>query len=172
DSGRRMQHAVVGNQLLSSFESASQAQINRHIERFEVKAGQVVSRAGDSIDHVYFPDGAILSVLTLLANGSAIETANIGREGAFGLFEAMYTHHSFSECLVVMPGGLLRIPFKILRHFFENSSCVRSLFIVYNLALRSQIEQAVACYATHTTQQRICRWLLSLHDRNGGHDLP
>jgi hypothetical protein len=35
-------------------------------------------------------------VLKVLENGSAIETANIWREGAFGLFAAMYGRVSFN----------------------------------------------------------------------------
>jgi hypothetical protein len=44
--------------------------------------------------------GSVL--LTALENGAAIETANVGREGAFGLFAAMYslyTHEFFSHIL-------------------------------------------------------------------------
>jgi hypothetical protein len=40
------------------------------------------------LKHAYFPQGIVLSLLTVLENGSAIETANIGCEGAFGLFAA------------------------------------------------------------------------------------
>jgi hypothetical protein len=37
-------------------------------------------------------------LLTVLENGTAIETANIGREGAFGLFAAMYSRkRSFAQ---------------------------------------------------------------------------
>jgi hypothetical protein len=49
-----------------------------------------VCEAGGLLKHAYFPEGAVLSLLTALENGSAIETANIGREGAFGLFAVIY----------------------------------------------------------------------------------
>ncbi len=161
-----------GNRLLSSLDALSRERIEPHIERLEAKAGHVVCWAGDRADHVYFPDGAILSVRTILADGSSIETANIGREGAFCLFEAMYTHSCFSECLVLMPGGLLRLPFNVLRFVFEHNAQARSLFINYTEALRNQIQQAVACYASHTVQARLSRWLLGIHDRTGHQDLP
>ena len=74
-----------GNRLLSAFESASGERLGPHIERVERKLGDVVCEAGGYLNHVYFPDGAVLSLLTVLENGAAIETANIGREGAFGL---------------------------------------------------------------------------------------
>jgi hypothetical protein len=89
-------------------ESTSRERVDPYIESFEVKLGDVVCEAGGVIKHAYFPDGAVLSLLTVLENGSAIETANIGREGAFGLFAAMYRLTSFNRCLVQLAGDLLR----------------------------------------------------------------
>jgi hypothetical protein len=47
--------------------------------------------------------------LTVLENGDAIETANIGREGTFGLFAAMYSRVSFNRCLVQLEGKMARL---------------------------------------------------------------
>jgi CRP-like cAMP-binding protein len=159
------------NQLLMAFDRASRTRVSNSIEITEVKEGCVICWAGDRIEHVYFPDSTVLSMLTVLGDGSAIETANIGCEGAFGLFEAMYTHSSFSQCLVLMTGALLRIPFNELRYLFEHNLNIRTLFICYAEALRDQIQQTVACYALHTTQQRLCGWLLTMDDRKCGRDL-
>ncbi|MGH6853631.1 MAG: Crp/Fnr family transcriptional regulator [Methylocella sp.] len=136
-----------------------------------MKLGHVVCDAGGVLNHAYFPDGAVLSLLTVLENGSAIETANIGREGAFGLFAAMYSRTSFNRSLVQLQGGLLRIPIKVLQVEFERSAHVRNLFVSYSETLLAQIQQTVACNSMHTTQQRICRWLLMMHDRADGEEL-
>src|SRR5438309_1116501 len=89
-----------GNRLLGAFEAASRARIDPYIQPISLKLGEVVSEAGGLLEHVYFPKGAVLSLLTVLKNGRAIETANIGNEGAFGLFAAMYSRVSFNQCLV------------------------------------------------------------------------
>jgi len=86
------------NRLLNAFESESRARVNPHLERIDFRLGDVVCEAGGVLNHAYFPDGAVLSLLTVLENGTAIETANIGREGAFGLFAAMYSRkRSFAQ---------------------------------------------------------------------------
>ena len=103
------------NRLLAAFESESRARVDPHLERVEVKLGDVICEAGGVLNHAYFPDGAVLSLLTVLKNGTAMETANIGREGAFGLFAAMYSHTSFNRSLVQLQGGLLRVPIEVLR---------------------------------------------------------
>ena len=113
----------------------------------------------------------MLSLLTVLENGSAIETANIGREGAFGLFAAMYSRVSFNRCLVQFEGGMVRCPIDFLRSEFMHSEHVRNLFVSYSETLLSQVQQTVACNAMHTTEARMCRWLLMMHDRAEGESL-
>src|SRR5262245_5505239 len=63
-------------------------------------------------------------------------------------------------------------PSRRLCYLFKHDGHVRELFVTYTLALRAEIEQAVACYASHSVQQRICRSLLALQDRAEGRDLP
>jgi len=76
------------NRLLGALETSSRKRIDPHLEPIKLMLGAVVCEAGGLLKHAYFPQGAVLSLLTVLENGSAIETANIGREGAFGLFAA------------------------------------------------------------------------------------
>jgi hypothetical protein len=49
---------------------------------------------------------------------------------------------------------------------------VRDLFVSYSEALLAQVQQTVACNALHTTEQRVSRWLLMMHDRAEGEALP
>jgi CRP-like cAMP-binding protein len=160
------------NRLLAAMEADSRARIEPHLEPIALKLGEVVCDAGGLLKHAYFPQGAVLSLLTVLENGSAIETANIGREGAFGLFAAMYSRVSFNRCLVQFEGDMIRCPIELLQAEFKHSEHVRDLFVSYSETLLSQVQQTVACNAMHTTEERICRWLLMMHDRAEGKALP
>jgi CRP-like cAMP-binding protein len=161
-----------GNRLLGAMAAASRARIVPHLEPIALKLGDVVCEAGGILKHAYFPNGSVLSLLTVLENGSAIETANIGREGAFGLFAAMYSRVSFNRCLVQFEGDMVRCPIELLRSEFEHSEHVRNLFVSYSETLLSQVQQTVACNALHSTEERMCRWLLMMHDRAEGEALP
>src|SRR5271170_2536584 len=156
------------NRLLGALETASRKRIDPHLEPITLKLGAIVCDAGGVLKHAYFPEGAVLSLLTVLENGSAIETANIGREGAFGLFAAMYSRVSFNRCLVQFEGNMVRCPIDLLRSEFEHSEHVRNLFVSYSETLLSQVQQTVACNAMHSTEERMCRWLLMMHDRAEG----
>lgn len=160
--------AASKNRLLAAFEDASRERVDPYLTKIEVKLGDVVCEAGSTLNHAYFPDGAVLSLLTVLRDGTAIETANIGREGAFGLFAAMYSRTSFNRCLTQLKGSLLRVPIEILHLEFERNEHIRNLFVSYSETLLAQIQQTVACNSLHSTRHRMCRWLLMMHDRVDG----
>ena len=167
------EHSVLhDNRLLGALEPAIRTRINPHLEPVKLKLGVIVCEAGGLLRHAYFPQGAVLSLLTVLENGSAIETANIGREGAFGLFAAMYSRVSFNRCLVQLEGEMVRCPIELLQSEFKRSEQVRDLFVSYSETLLSQVQQTVACNAMHTTEEKMCRWLLMMHDRAEGEALP
>jgi CRP-like cAMP-binding protein len=170
---RKLNHrnVEVANHLLDAFEPSSRARMDAHIKPVGLKLGAVVCEAGGTLEHVYFPKGAVLSLLTVLKNGSAIETANIGNEGAFGLFGAMYSRSSFNRCLVQLEGALARVPIDVVQGEFERSEHVRNLLVSYSETQLSQVQQTAACNAMHTIEQRLCRWLLMMHDRAGRAEL-
>jgi CRP-like cAMP-binding protein len=159
------------NQLLGALEAASLKRITPHLEDVDLKLGALVCEAGGLLKHAYFPQGSVLSLLTVLENGSAIETANIGREGAFGLFAAMFSRVSFNRCIVQLVGRMVRCPIEVLQKEFKTSEHARNLFVSYSETLLSQVQQTVACNAMHTTEERMCRWLLMMHDRAEGEPL-
>jgi CRP-like cAMP-binding protein len=159
------------NQLFGALEPAIRKRVQPHFQPVTLKLGAVVCEAAGFLEHAYFPQSSVLSLLTVLENGSAIETANIGYEGAFGLFAAMYGQVSFNRCIVQMEGGMVRCPIEVLHSEFRRSEQVRALFVNYSETLMSQLQQTAACNALHTTRQRICRWLLMMHDRVEGDSL-
>src|ERR1700693_1807365 len=163
---------ALSNQLLAALEPESRSRIDPHLQPVTLKLGAVVCEAGGHLKHAYFPQGSVLSLLTVLENGAAIETANIGPEGAFGLFAAMYSRVSFNRCIVQLEGHTVRCPIELLQHEFQVSENVRNLFVSYSETLLSQVQQTVACNAMHSTEERMCRWLLMMHDRAEGEALP
>jgi CRP-like cAMP-binding protein len=156
---------------LGAFEPAARARLKKYLRPVEVKLGSVVCEAGGQLRHVYFPEGSVLSLLTVLENGSAIECANIGREGAFGLFPAMYSRVSFNQCVVQLQGPMLRCPIEPLHAEFKRSEHIRDLFVSYSETLLSQVMQTVACNSLHGVEERVCRWLLMMYDRAEGESL-
>jgi CRP-like cAMP-binding protein len=159
------------NQLLEVIEPDARRRIEPKLQPVTLKLGSIVCEADGYLDYAYFPEGCVLSLLTVLGDGSSIETANIGREGAFGLLAAMYSRTSFNRCMVQLEGPMLRCPIDVLHEEFNRSGRVRNLFVSYCETLLAQVQQSVACNAVHTTEERMCRWLLMMHDRAEGEPL-
>jgi hypothetical protein len=51
------------------------------LERIRSQRDQVLMDVDSSLDHVFFPDSGVVSVVAVYADGSIIEMATIGREG-------------------------------------------------------------------------------------------
>ena len=166
--GNNLEFLIPKNRLLAEFSGANRERVFRRLERVETEQGKVICEAGDRLEYAYFPDGAVLSIYTVLQNGTAFEATDIGWEGAFGHLSSLYCQTSFNRCLVRKNGGLLRVPSDVLQEEFAISENLRHLFVRYTETLLSQIQQTVACNFVHTVQQRVSRWLLTMQDRTEG----
>ena len=63
------------------------------------------------------------------------------------------------------------LPDRIVAIRIQKQRTRRDLFVSYSETLLSQVQQTVACNAMHTTEERMCRWLLMMHDRAEGESL-
>lgn len=129
------------NQLLGAFEPDARSRIMTHMQPVTYKLGAIVCEAGGLLRHAYFPEGCVLSLLTILENGSEIECANIGREGAFGIFSAMYSRVSFNRCTVQLEGPMSRCEIGYLQAEFAKSAQLQNLLISYSETLLSRNSQ-------------------------------
>lgn len=69
------------NRLLAALPKLDFTSIARHLATASVPAGHILNEADDSIRSVYFPLKGMVSLLAVLRDGRAIETATVGREG-------------------------------------------------------------------------------------------
>jgi hypothetical protein len=65
--------------------------------------------ADSSLEHVFFPDSGVVSVVAVYADGSIIEMATIGREGCTGVQAVFGAKSSSVRLLVQIPGGAAKM---------------------------------------------------------------
>lgn len=157
--------ATLKNRLLSALPSEDKGLIAPHLSAVELEKGRLLYDPGDVIDQVYFPNDCVISLMTLMESGAAIESATIGREGALGLMAAVAPRQSLSRAIVQAPGSSLRIAAGPLHDAWKRSAALRDLVDRHNEALFGHAIQSVACNALHAVEARFCRWLLSCQDR-------
>ena len=154
------------NKLLDMLKSATSRRISPYLQSVPLKRGAVVCEAGGVVNYAYFPTGCVLSLQTVLDNGSAMETANIGSEGAFGLSAILSRRMSFVRSVVRLQGALIRCPLDALRDEVGDKLLCH-LCAVNSESILTQVQQNMVCNARHDTTARLCRWLLTMHDRAG-----
>lgn len=159
------------NQILGAFAEEPHHAIQPYLELVDARFGDLICEVGGQPTHVYFPQGCVLSLLTVMENGAEIECANIGNEGAFGIFSAMHGGGSSARCMVQLAGPMLRCDISHLRKIFRSDPQIQDLFVSYSETILSQVAQTAGCNALHTIEQRMCRWLLMMHDRAEGDEL-
>ena len=157
--------ATLKNRLLSTLPSEVSAILAPHLSTVDLEKGRLLYDPGDLIDQVYFPSDCVISLMTLMESGAAIESATIGREGALGLMVAVAPRQSLSRAIVQAPGAALRIAAGPLHEAWTRSAALRDLVDRHNEALFGHAIQSVACNALHPVEARFCRWLLGCHDR-------
>jgi CRP-like cAMP-binding protein len=160
------------NQLLAKLEPEDFAALEPHLETVKLVKGTVVYETGERMPHVYFPQDAVVSLITVLADGKSVEMAVFGRETLFGLTTALATCQSLGRYVVQVTGTASRLDTEVLRRVFDTRPAVRELCLQFIEALLAQALQAMACNTVHSVEARCCRWILTLHDRTGREALP
>lgn len=165
--------ARTGNRLLDRLPPPDFKPLARAMKPVRLNARQVLFRTDNSVDHIYFPTTAVLSlaVSTLPEGGQGIEVATVGNEGLVGITTLLGVPISLHETMCQVPGDCLRVPTTVVARAMSRRPAIDSLLKRYiALAYRTAL-QAVVCNALHPVEQRVCRWLLVMHER-AAEDFP
>src|SRR5215510_1068757 len=164
--------AVGRNRLLTGLPPADFALLAPHLAETMLERDAVLAEAAQPIKRVTFPHGGLVSLLGVLPDGNAVDTATIGREGAIGLSAGLGAQLAVSRAVVELPGAAAQISPARLMEAAAQSKAVRDMIVRYGDALLAQVQQSVVCNTVHYVQERLCRWLLQAHDRIEGDTIP
>ncbi|HZB00799.1 MAG TPA: Crp/Fnr family transcriptional regulator [Actinomycetota bacterium] len=138
------------------------------MDRIPIEPHDVFMRPGDAMRSVYFPLRGVVSLMTPMEDGSAVETATVGNEGMVGI-QVFLAGGAIGNAQAIgqIPGETLRIDADHFRAEIGADGKFREILFAYAQALFAQISQGVACNGIHNVQERCARWLLESHDRAG-----
>jgi CRP-like cAMP-binding protein len=163
---------LTRNRLLLALPSRNLARLAPDLELIRYRREQVLIEADSSLDHVYFPDSGVVSVLAVYADGSAIEMATIGREGCTGVQAVFGAKTSSIRLYVQIPGGAAKMSRAAFVRAMRSMPSFRALMFAYLQAFLEQVLVSVACNGAHSVKQRLARWLLMMRDRSDADTLP
>lgn len=165
-------HGHTGSHFLDSLSAENFELLRRSLVEVTFPRGHVLCVPGDDLDCIWFPTTAILSVVTLLADGQDVEACTIGHESAYGLLNAMGSSVAIDRVIAQVPGRAIKLAASRLRAAAALSISITDLIVRHAQANTAQIQQSVACNALHSVEARLCRWLLMTQDRTRSDRLP
>jgi CRP-like cAMP-binding protein len=154
------------NRLLLALPSRDLKLLMPQLAQVPCRREQVLTDADSPLDHVFFPDSGVVSVVAVYSDGSIIEMATIGREGCTGVQAVFGAKTSSARFLVQIPGGAAQMSRAAFTRAMRSMPSFRRLAYAYVQAFQEQLMVSVACNGAHSLKQRLARWLLMMRDRS------
>jgi Crp-like helix-turn-helix domain len=161
-----------GNRLLGAMEAASLARIAPHLEPVVLELSDVVCEAGGVLKHAYFPQGAVSRCSPCWRTARPSRPRISGAKEPSACSRRCTAGSPLTDVWCNSRAAWFAARLIFVKSEFELSERVRNLFVSYSETLLSQVQQTVACNALRSTEERMCRWLLMMHDRAEGEALP
>jgi len=160
------------NRLLLALPSRDLKRLMPKLEHIRCRYRQILMDANSSLDHVFFPDSGVVSVVAVYEDGSIIEMATIGREGIADVQAVFGAKTSSVRLLVQIEGSAAKMSRAAFTRAMESMPSFRKLMYAYVQAFLEQVMVSVACNGAHSLKQRLARWLLMMRDRSDDDTLP
>jgi CRP-like cAMP-binding protein len=160
----------VRNSILAALLATEYKRLLPKLEHVTLKRGEVVYRADQKIEELYFPEDAVVVMVDTTDDGSTVEVGIIGREGIVGINVFLGGVVTPDRAIVQLPGGAMRIKSKDLRKELRFGTPLQRLFLDYTRTFLAVISKSVACSQHHSLEQRLARWLLTMNDYAGSRE--
>lgn len=161
----------IGNQLLAALAPEEYEHFGPHLERVDLTHGDVIYRQGSRIEHVYFPETSVVSLLSTMETGATTEVGLVGREGMVGLTVFLGGARTPEQGIVQLAGSALVMKASVLREELKVGSPLQLLLLRYTRSFLLLMSQSVACSQHHSLEQRFARWLLMMHNHSQSNTL-
>ena len=157
--------AAPKNRLLSLLDPADRGRLQPHLKPVKLEYKKVLYGERKRIEHIYFIEEGVASLVNTMENGDAAEVGTIGNEEIVGFPVLMEDNESPTGVYIQVPGSGLIIETAIFRRELESSVKMRTVFLHYAHAFFNQVAQSAACVHFHPLEQRCARWLLITRER-------
>jgi CRP-like cAMP-binding protein len=160
--------AMPRNRILAALPADELGRIRPGLERVDLPLRQVLSDPNRPISHVYFVEEGVVSIVGVMADGAAVETATVGNEGMVGMPLFLGTDRMAAQAFVQVSGHGYRMRADAFRRELAHGGALAGRLALYTQAMITLLSQNSACNRVHSAEQRCARWLLLTADRVGG----
>ena len=160
------------NTLLRALSEDDLGLLKPHLTRVDLARRQMLVTPNKPVEQVYFPEGGVVSIVSVMAQSGRIEAGIFGREGVSATCLLLGTDRSPHETFVQVNGSTaLRIDANRYLAAIQQSESLRMMLLRYVQTVLVQTAQSMATNATQRVEARLARWLLMCHDRIDGDEI-
>jgi CRP-like cAMP-binding protein len=160
----RSDREFVHNRLLLALPGATLERLWPALLQVNLERGQPIGRVNGPIEHVYFVDRGLVSVVKTMSDGRSVEVGAVGVEGVTHANSLFGSGAAVLEAVVQLPARAFRIEREALRREMQADETLNQLIQNYGRFAYAQLAQTSACNGLHSLEERCCRWLLTAAD--------
>jgi len=136
-----------------------------HLRPIDLPVPKSLVEPGEVMDSVTFPLAGLISLVSIMRDGSIIEIGTVGIDGGVGLSVLLgrktLPYRYFSQ----ISGHGLRMGAENLLQLASERPSLERVLLQSQSSLMVQVMQSTACNGLHQVEQRCCKWLLIAQDR-------
>jgi CRP-like cAMP-binding protein len=160
------------NLLIQRMSDADRQRLGSYFVEQRVDFKQTLLEQDRPIEYVYFIEAGVMSMVTDLLDGEAVETGTVGNEGLVGLPAVLGVALAPGRIFAQIAGRSLRVPASVIAAESAAGTSWFQLLLRYANFVTAMMAQSAACNRMHPVNARASRWLLMTHDRVEGDEFP
>lgn len=163
----------TSNLLLKVMSSSDLALLKPYLKRVELGREEVLVAPNEPIEHVYFLEGGIASIVSEMEETGSTEVGIFGCEGISGISAILGADMTPNKTFMQVDGTTaLCIELAELQVAIAQSPSILAVLLKYVQTVLVQTAHSAITNAHHRMEARLARWLLMCHDRVEGDDIP
>lgn len=156
---------IDNNILLKHLNEEGRRRLLPLLKPVTLKPQEIIYRPEERIADIYFPDNAVLCMLTIMEDGRSIEAATVGNEGASWVSASLGSPTMPCQTMAVIGGRAHKIAARHIEEEIRRNGTFHDVLTEYAHALLIASLRTGACNALHSLSQRCARWMLTTLDR-------
>jgi CRP-like cAMP-binding protein len=155
----------IGNHLLRLLAVDDFARLAPNLKLVSLHVSDVLEFPDEVIEHLYFPESGMVSIVASASPKQRIEVGVIGSEGMSGLAVVLGTDRAPENTFVQIAGSAWKIPAQDMRTAIDESRLLHRILLLYARAHAVQVAQSALAYGRYSLEERLARWILMSQDR-------
>jgi CRP-like cAMP-binding protein len=164
--------ASVQNRLLKAISPEAFSLFAPHLETIDLPVKHVLVEADQTTTHVCFMESGLASMVATSTEDEAVEVGHIGREGMTGEHIILMADRTPTKTFMQVAGTGYLMPAEMLSSILLSNPESLQTFLRYVHCNNLQLAHSALANARYSVYERLARWLLMVHDRTDGDDLP